>query len=194
LISNNIYKKIVSNAEIQNILLEYFDFEMIKASRNTKDYFFIIDYQATVLAQDASGGIFALIEDIKDSPIIYVSSEGQAGKVGERFEDFIIVMVTCPFWRDLLKFSGNGQVSEMRRALPFLKDEILEDFPNIEEYKNMIISELSLWTISDPVQSLYNSIVSEPQIPVFSIEGGKFDSLFNSYVVTDNPHWRNKVQ
>ncbi|MGG4196420.1 hypothetical protein ABEW50_23595 [Paenibacillus jamilae] len=93
-----------------------------------------------------------------------------------------------------MKFSGNGQVSEMRRALPFLKDEILEDFPNIEEYKNMIISELSLWTISDPVQSLYNSIVSEPQIPVFSIEGGKFDSLFNSYVVTDNPHWRNKVQ
>ncbi|PAE35452.1 hypothetical protein [Bacillus sp. 7884-1] len=194
--TQNLYKKIVANAELLDILSEYFDFEVIEANSNTKDYFFTVDDKATIIAQDASGGFFALIGkgEPENLPVIYISSEGQAGKVGKNLEEFISVMVTCPYWIDLLKFSGNGQVSEMKKALPLLKDETLEDFPEMETFKGKIISELSIYSISNPVETLFESMVSEPHISIFSLEGDKFDSLFNSFVVMDNPLWRNKTQ
>jgi len=102
-------------------------------------------------------------------------------------------MITCPFWSDLLKFSGNGQVSEMKKAFLLLNDELLEDFPEIESVKEKIISTVTFHKISNPVETLFHAMISEPNFTVFSLEGDKFDSLFNSFVVTDNPLWKNKI-
>ena len=192
----NLHKKILSRPELNDILQEYFDFEIIEPSLNTEEYFFKTYEKAIVIAKDASGGIFALVGngELENNPVIYISSEGDAGKVGGDFEEFLAVMVTCPYWLDLLKFSGNGQMSEMIKTLPFLNDEILEDFPEIENVKGKVIFELSIKKISDPVETLHKSIVSDPQISVFSLKGDKYGSLFNSFVVTDNPLWRNKIQ
>ncbi|MNI66635.1 hypothetical protein D3C73_1222180 [compost metagenome] len=96
-------------------------------------------------------------------------------------------MITCPYWRNLLKFSGNGQLSEMLKSQPFLEDEILKDLPEIESVKNKVFSMLSMRGISKPVETLYESMDSKPYVHVSYLEGEKFDSLFNKFVVTDNP-------
>jgi hypothetical protein len=185
----------IEKSELKNIIQEYFDFEIIEPNSNTKEYFFKMNEKVIVIAKDASGGIFVLVdEELKNKPIIYISSDGEAGKVGENFEEFFALMITCPNWQDLLKFSGNGQVSEMIKAYSFLKNETLEDYPEIETITDKIISELSINKISNPVETLYKSMVSDPQFSVFSLEGDEFDSLFNSFVVTDNPLWKNKIQ
>ncbi|UKS26613.1 hypothetical protein LOZ80_34720 [Paenibacillus sp. HWE-109] len=194
--TKSIYHKIVSNTELINFLSEYYDFEIVEANSNTKDYFFEVDDKATIIAQDASGGAFALYGygDEEDLPVIFISSEGQAGKVGKNFEEFLGIMISCPYWRDLLKFSGNGQLTEMLKSQFFLEDEVLEDFPEIENVKNKVISLLSINELSKPVETLYESMVSEPYVLVLSLEGENFDSLFNTFLVTDNPLWKNKMQ
>jgi hypothetical protein len=81
----------------------------------------------------------------------------------------------------------------MMKAQPFLEAEIIEDFPGIEDIKDKVISQLLVEEISHPIETLYDSMISQPQISVFSLEGDKYDSLFNSFVVTDNPQWKNKI-
>ncbi|PGM54927.1 hypothetical protein [Bacillus sp. AFS053548] len=194
--TQNLYKKIIANVELFDILSDYFDFELVEPNLNTKDYFFRIDDPATVIAQDATGGVFALIGKAKTDylPVIFISSEGQVGKVGNNFVEFFSIMISCPYWRDLLKFSGNGQFSEMKKAYPLLKDELLEDFPEIETVMRKVTSELSLNLITNPVEALYEAMTSQTNFIVYSLEGEEFESLFNSHIVTDNPLWKKKLQ
>jgi hypothetical protein len=98
--------------------------------------------------------------------------------------------VFYPFWKDILKFSGGGQTSEMEKVLPLLTKEYLKEIPELEELKTLISSLLSISKINDPVRMLYYAVTSHPNIIVTSSEGDVFQSLFNSFVVSDNPLWR----
>ncbi|MBM6616320.1 hypothetical protein [Bacillus suaedaesalsae] len=192
----SLYNKIIDNPEIAEVLTDYFDFEILGVpSYNTESYYFNVEDTVKVIAQDAAGGVFAFVgsDDEENLPIIYISSEGQAGKVGRNFKEFISLMVSCPNWQDLLKFSGNGQLSEMVKALSFLEDELLEDFPNIEDVKKTVRSELSIDIIFNPADVLFMTMKSEPKIVVIDNDGDELESLFNSFTVMDNPEWRNKL-
>ncbi|OIJ15499.1 hypothetical protein BKP35_00445 [Anaerobacillus arseniciselenatis] len=193
--TDNLFQKIVTNTEIVDTLSKYYDFEIVDPATNSNDYFFKADEEITVIAEDASGGVFALFHSRDDDslPVVYISSEGQAGKVGRNFEEFLKIMIVCPYWRDLLKFSNDGQLSEMIKAQPFLVDDTLEDFPEIISVKDKVLSALSLNDVVNPVEMLHKSIVSEPRVSIFSLEDEKFESLFNSFVVTDNPLWKRKM-
>ncbi|MGX6444149.1 hypothetical protein ACWM35_13110 [Neobacillus sp. K501] len=190
------FTTILSKPEIVDNLIEYYDFEVIEPNSDTEEFYFKIDEKATILAQDASGGIFVLIGsgEVEKLPVIYIDSEGQAGKVGKSFNGFISIMLACPYWRDLLKFSGNGQISEMMKAQPFLEAEMVEDYPGIADIKGKVISQLLIEELFHTVETLYESMISQPQISVYSLEGDKYDSLFNSFVVADNPQWKNKIK
>jgi hypothetical protein len=193
--ADNFYQKISKDPELVDALLEYYDFEIVDPTTNSYEYFFKADEEITVIAQDASGGTFVLIGSMIDdvSPVIYISSEGQAGKVGRNFEEFFKLMIVCPYWRDLLKFSGDGQLSEMLKAQPFLQEDTIEDFPEIISVKAKVLSTLSLNEEVDPVVKLYQSMISEPSVSIFSLEDEKFEPLFNSFVVIDNPVWKRKM-
>lgn len=196
MITNNLYKRIVRNTELVDIFAEYYNFEIVEPTTNSYDYHFKANEEVTIIAQDASGGTFALFGSGDDEtlPVVYISSEGQAGIVGKNFEQFIKIMIECPYWIDLLKFSGNGQLHEMLKVRPFLIDDTLEDFPEIMSVKEKVLSILSLKEIVNPVESLYESMISKHDVGISSLENEKFESLFNSFVATDNPLWKRKIQ
>lgn len=192
--THNLFEKLKANDNLHDFLAEYFDFELIDSIESSTKYYFKVDDISKVIGQDTSGGVFAIVGkgEIYNLPVIYISSEGQAGKVGRNFEEFFSIMISCPYWKDLLKFSGNGQLSEMKKANLYLNGELLEDFPEIVTIRNDITSNLNFTLILNPIETLYSSMISEPKYNIFSLEGDEFDSLFNSFVVTDNPLWKNK--
>ena len=65
--------------------------------------------------------------------LFYVSSEGQAGIIASDFTDFIGVIVALPYWLSILKFSGNGNLIEMLRAMPILERDYISSTPEIVE-------------------------------------------------------------
>lgn len=85
-------------------------------------------------------------------------------------------------------------MTEMMKAQPFLESEIVEDYLGLVDIKDKVMTELLIEELSHPVDTLYESMISQPQISVFSLEGDKYDSLFNSFVVTDHPQWKNKIK
>jgi len=71
-----------------------------------------------VLAGEGSGGVFLAYgsEKIESRPILHVTSEGAAGKVASNLDEWLGILVSLPFWVDILKFSGNGDLKEMRKT------------------------------------------------------------------------------
>jgi hypothetical protein len=64
------------------------------------------------VAGDFTGGTFFLCGDRSTTrPVLYASSEGQAGLVGGSLAEALEIMVGLPCWWDCLKFSGGGDLA-----------------------------------------------------------------------------------
>src|SRR4051794_13606612 len=63
-----------------------------------------------VIARDGTGGRFCLCGagEAQSRRLFYVSSEGQAGTIARSLEEGLQMMISLPYWRDCLKFSGGG--------------------------------------------------------------------------------------
>jgi hypothetical protein len=134
------------------------------------------------IARDGTGGVFALLAG--SSRVLYISSEGAAGIVAADLDEFIGLVVACPYWHDLLKFSGNGKLDEMRRPAAVLEAGHVDD-EELDEARALLKSELRLAEPADPVGSLHRA-VSFSDVIVRGLDGSPFGSLFNSFIIDEN--------
>jgi hypothetical protein len=178
---------IAANGELASILEWPFDFSL--TAPNHAPLFQIHGAKYQVVGRDRSGDFFAAVEAA--GPIVYVCHEGQAGTVAENIAELFELFVSAPYWRDLLHFSGGGQIVEMRRVLPILEKELLADEPDVETYRALLRRQLALFSSGDVVAKLHECVGRDRDFRIVSPEGEEFDSLFNKFVLEDNPTWRN---
>ncbi|PML82132.1 SMI1/KNR4 family protein [Enterovibrio norvegicus] len=188
----SMYKRLADYPDFVEILGWPFDFEICEPYHLSKEWPILISEELIVLAEDGSGGAYAILSNIdpEESSVIFLSSEGQAGKVAANFTEFLAVLTVIPFWRDLLKFSAGGELEEMRKALPYLKEELLEDEPEISQKQLFISKTLNLPIISDPIQVLFESVKEGAGIEIKANDGYCYESLFNAFSVSDNRTWQ----
>jgi len=136
------------------------------------------------IGSDGSGGAFVLLPP---QNVLYVSSEGRAGIIADTFEAFVQLVVARPYWLDILKFSGGGDLAEMRRAAEAL-EATLDD--EINEAREEIRRSLGLGEADDPVGALYQAIAASDAI-VRATDGSPFTTLFNRFSIDSNPMLRN---
>jgi hypothetical protein len=134
------------------------------------------------IARDSTGGVVALLA--ATSRVLYVTSEGAAGIVAADLDEFIGLVATCPYWQDLLKFSGNGKLDEMRRAAAVLEAGYVDD-EALDEARALLKSELGLAEPADPVRSLHGA-VSSSDVIVRGLDGSALGSLFNSFIIDED--------
>jgi hypothetical protein len=133
------------------------------------------------IARDSTGSVFALVSS---SPrVLYVSSEGAAGIVAADLDAFLGLVMACPYWRDLLKFSGSGKLDEMRRAATVLDMGTVDD-EELDEARALLKSEFAVAEPADPVGALHHAVSSSDLI-IRDQYGGPFESLFNSFVIDE---------
>lgn len=188
----SIYKKLVINSSVQDILDWPFDFQVCEPYLLSRKWPVILSEELVVLAEDGAGGAFTILEKIEAdlSPVIYLSSEGQAGKVSNNLTEFLSLIIAIPYWRDLLKFSSNGILEEMKKAIQFLEVGLLKDEPDILNKKNFILNELNLVDLNEPVQVLFESVKSGISLIIKDKDGTTYNSLFNTFSVADNKLWK----
>ena len=188
----SIYNRLAANPAVIDILGWPFDFEICEPHLLSSGWPILISEELIVLAEDGSGGAYTIQENIdpEKSSVVFLSSEGQAGKVAADLTELLAIIVALPYWRDLLKFSAGGELEEMRKAIPFLEDEILEDEPEIRSKMKLISKALNLPTLTDPVQTLFNSVKSGIAIEIKANDGSSYEGLFNTFSVSDNRSWQ----
>ncbi len=138
------------------------------------------------IGSDGSGGAFVLLPP---QNVLYVSSEGRAGIIADSFEAFIQLVVARPYWLDILKFSGGGELQEMRRAAEAL-EATLDDEDDVNEARAEIRKNLGLGEADDPVGALYEAVAASDTI-VRATDGSPFTTLFNRFSIDSNPMLRN---
>lgn len=138
------------------------------------------------VGRDGSGGAFVLLPS---QNVLYVSSEGRAGIIADSFEAFVQLVVACPYWLDILKFSAGGDLAEMRRAAVAL-EATRHDRDEVDHAREEIRSGLGLPEPDDPVGALYEAVAASDAI-VRTTDGSPFTTLFNRFSVDNNPMLRN---
>jgi len=132
--------------------------------------------------------------DIPAHPILFVSSEGQAGVIAAGLLEALQLIIAIPFWFDCLKFSGNGQLQQMQRVVPFLDRELRHDEPNIDLLRQELNRLLDLLPAESPLLKLHQSVSRLSVLHAAIGTEGPFETLFNSFTADDNPMWKGAVE
>lgn len=174
--------------EVRKILAWPFDFDLSVPAADVGWFAVKPVAETKAIACDGTGGIFLLYGP--QTKMIHISSEGQAGVIAGNLEEGIRIIVTYPYWRDLLKFSGGGKLKEMRRVVPFLEREMHDDHPGIDQQRAFLREKLYLADTSDPIESLHRAVSELGNgIILAAPDGTEFRSLFNTFTVDSNPTW-----
>ena len=182
-----------SSSDVIEDLSWPFDFEIDRAD-NDSDWITLDPAQPfVVVAGEGTGGVFLAYGegDVVSLPILHATSEGQAGRVGSNLTEFLAILMAAPYWRDLLKFSGGGNLTEMRKTAVFMELEYAEDYPDLPAARDRVMSVLPIPQIDDPIKSLHDAVQST-DCTLIAEDGWRYESLFNSFSFksSDNRSWQ----
>ncbi len=177
--------------EVANNLAWPFDFNVIQTHEDGSWVKLTPSLPFTLLAIEGSGGVYLAYgkSRLEQCPILFASSEGQAGKIANNLEEFLSLLMVIPYWFDLLKFSGNGNLEEMRKTAIFMEQEYKEDFSELPDIRKQLIKQLNIKNIDDPISVLHERI-HETDCTVVADDGWRYESLFNSFTSSENPSWK----
>lgn len=176
--------KLLQHEDISDALAEMCDLERQDDPR--EPLWFTVDgsREITILARDGSGGVFI---KVGSSPrILYASSEGEAGVVGRDVDEFLALVVTCPYWRDLLHVSGGGSLEEMRRAYPVMEAYWRDEQDDNDEMREDLTAALGLMPPDDLVGLLHQNVTT-PVAFAHAQDGSALQPLFGSFTIDRNP-------
>ena len=188
-----------TSSDVKRILEHDFDFSSVTSStRNPSSLFQFRDATSyEPVGTDAAGGEFVLCErrTLPTRPLLYASSEGQAGIIAQSLQDGLSIIVDLPYWHDCLKFSDRGKLAEMQRVPPLAESDLLADCPQIASSRQALRTLLGLAQLSDPVRVLHAAVTElSPHYAVCGPDGWPFEPLFNRFTVTSNPEWRRRLE
>lgn len=146
------------------------------------------------VAGDFTGGTFFLCGDPRTArPVLYASSEGQAGLIGLNLAEALEIMIGLPSWRDCLKFSGIGDLAVMRTTADHLRRDELRDEPEVDTQRARLADTLDLQPAAVPVllARLQAAVSATAPAFVLTVETGEeYETLFGPWLPSRNPAWR----
>jgi hypothetical protein len=145
------------------------------------------------IAGDFTGGTFFLCGERRSiRPVLYASSEGQAGLIGHSLAEALEVMIGLPSWWDCLKFSGGGDLVTMQAAVEHLQREELRDRPECGAQRVLLAKALSLDLATVPLllARLRDAVAGTTPDFLLTVETGEeYESLFGPWLPSRNPYW-----
>lgn len=183
-------EELKKNTQVVDDLAWPYDFDLGRVYPDTSWITLRPPVKFHVLAGDGAGGVFLAYGEgtPEDLPVLHATSEGQAGKIANSLRDAVALHIQLPYWRDLLKFSGDGDLAQMRRASPFLESEYSEDIPELTDAKARLLAALDVPVLDDPVAYLYQC-TQGTDCTLVADDGSVWESLFNSFTIDQNQQW-----
>lgn len=134
------------------------------------------------IAGEGTGGSYAQLAE--SGQILFNDSEGAGGIIAESLSDLIQLIVTHPYWMDLLKFSGGGSLSEMQRSVDWAAREYSDCYPEAANALRLVQSSLGITPSPNSLGRLHHSVSTSPQIiRLYAPDGTELRSLFNIFTV-----------
>ena len=134
-----------------------------------------------VFASDASGSEFIRLAD---GSVGFASSEGQADRIAENADDFLRLLIFCPFWCDLTGVRSLSWLDDRNNFCDESEKEYAEDYPDYKEKQMTLAAAFGITDAPSALEcaeKMYAASVREPRFfGVFHDDGEEYttDSLF----------------
>uniref|UniRef100_A0AAU2JZ00 Uncharacterized protein n=1 Tax=Streptomyces sp. NBC_00049 TaxID=2903617 RepID=A0AAU2JZ00_9ACTN len=146
-----------------------------------------------VIAGESAGGAYFLgAEQNGRRPVVFASSEGEGGLLGDDLADALEIIIGLE-WRDCLSFSGGGDVEVMQISARHLERSRDKHNPDIDDETAQVAAALSLRVVplTDLVIRLHAAASkTEPDYVVIDDDGQAFDQPFGEHVEPRHGGWR----
>ncbi|MFI1647327.1 hypothetical protein ACH4XT_10355 [Streptomyces avidinii] len=146
-----------------------------------------------VIAGESAGGAYFLCAERNGRrPVVFASSEGEGGLLGDDLADALEVIIGLE-WRDCLSFSGGGDVEVMQISAQHLERSRDKHNPDIDNDAAQVAAALSLRVVpaADLVIRLHAAASkTEPDYVVIDDDGQAFDQPFGEHVEPRHGGWR----
>lgn len=137
----------------------------------------------TILAHDGGGNRFITVGA---SPlVIYADHEGGTGVIGRDIDEFVTLIVWCPYWRDLLGSSGGGRLEEMRRAYPVWEAYWRDSEDDNAELREDLAAAIGIKAPDDIVGALHRNVSTRMTFAHYQ-DGSAMPSLFGDGTIDRN--------
>jgi hypothetical protein len=146
-----------------------------------------------VIAGDGTGGAFYLSgERASPRPVIYASSEGDAGVLARSLPEALELMIGFPYWRDCLGYSNDGDLDTMQAAAVLLQRDLLDNHPDADAEQSRAAELIGLERKPVPVlvQQLRSAVLSVLPEFVFCDAIGEYGDLFGPFEPSRNFLWQ----
>lgn len=148
-----------ANEDIRDMLLP-FDFDVVDDKGYGPVWFDTAALQPfEIVAQRGSGCIYALTGPKRH--VLLATSERKAGIVATNLKECLELVVSHPYWQDILDF-GDGDLAAMREVLrdriEDFEEDALSDDPEIEEFRPLLRARLGLDEPGDPMKLLHHAV------------------------------------
>jgi hypothetical protein len=145
------------------------------------------------IAGDFTGGMFYL-RGALDSPrpVLYASSDGDAGIIATDLREALVLVVGFPYWRGPLTYSAGGDLGAMESATALLCRDMMADRPAIGAEQSWVSESLGvpLETPSVLVARLHAAVKSAGPDLSLTDDTGEYGSLFGSFSPSRNQRWQ----
>ena len=178
---------IIPQKDLVDVLASPYNFDVYEAHQDVSWVKLAPTFPFKGIAREGGGGVYLAYGQsaIEERPILFVSSEGQSGKVAKNLEEFLSILITIPYWLDLLHFSGNGNLEEMKHSDTSLAKEYSKEHPDLAKAKKLVVNRLGISSLPNSIEMLHTNL-SETDCVVVASDGWKYGSLFNSFIYRDN--------
>lgn len=174
--SKSLLKKLKRARKSTEFLWEVADFELCDNFEEEQAFEIAGGQRCKLIGCDGAGGRFFILPqntNDENGPVLYVSSEGQAGIIAENLEKALQLMVALPYWRDCLKFSEGGNLSSMKEARKNMELSYKDEWTGLDARRKAVCKELGISEAKTALEDLHK-IVTAPseKLKVISSEDG----------------------
>jgi hypothetical protein len=172
--------------EVRDVLAFSFDLELFERPLGADAYatpapwvpaFVVPDATVSVVARDATGGVYVCCEQRRVRCYLHVDTRGHAVHLGDDVQQLLALIVELPYWPELLAQCPSGELSAMRERAIGLEEEAREDLYQLPAAREELRAFLELPTLDDPVLRLYELAVQTPApVTLYSPHGWRYES------------------
>ncbi|MCI3269602.1 hypothetical protein [Streptomyces cylindrosporus] len=190
--SSNLLQRIEEDEELAALLGDAFEFD-VRRKAGDESARLASGLPIEAVAGDFTGGMFYLCgTGASARPMLYASSEGDAGIIATDLREALGLVVGFPYWRDCLKYSAGGDLAAMESATGFLCRDLVANWPAVGAEQSRVAEALGL-ALAPPLAltvRLYEGVKSAGPGFAFSDDTGEYGSLFGPFPPSRNQSWR----
>ncbi|MEU2079844.1 hypothetical protein [Streptomyces sp. NPDC013489] len=190
--SNDLLRQIDADRGLATLLADSFEFNVRRKMADESPWL-SSGLPLEGIAGDFTGGMFYLCGNVESSrPVVYASSEGDAGIIAADLREALALIIGLPYWRDVLKYSAGGDLSAMKLAADFLCRDMIANRPSIAAEKSWVAETLGIRLEPHSVlmARLHMAVKSAGSDFSFVDETGEYGGLFGQFSPSHNRSWQ----